>query len=228
MAHREPNRIRPSHATPSQAKRAHKRTDVAGCNSANGLAARMKYQRSAASHKHTHTHTHTHAHTHAHTNTHTHACTHARGRAQTHRYVCMNIIVGHDSADVRLTVQRCVVLRHISLGGCRKLGDVAIGVNGVSRYCALPLYFDLRAIRGTTGYALAYTSASHRCLGFRCGARVHRPWAMHCADRRRDSCAAGRLPAAVHHAAERLRERQCLGRGARPKLGPEDQNRSAR
>ncbi len=84
-------------------------------------------------------------------------------------YVYITVIVRHNSADGRLTVQRCVALRHVSLGGCRKLGDVAIGVNGVSGYCTLtcPLYFDLRAIRGTTGYALAYTSASHRCLGFR-------------------------------------------------------------
>ncbi len=46
-------------------------------------------------------------------------------------------------------MQRCVALRHISLGWCRKLGDVAIGVNGVSGYCTLtcpPPYFDLRAM----------------------------------------------------------------------------------
>ena len=63
-------------------------------------------------------------------------------------------------------MQRCVALRHVSLGGCRKLGDVAVGVNGVGGYCTLtspsPLYFDLRAIRGTTGHALAYTSASQQ------------------------------------------------------------------
>ena len=91
LVRREPNRIRPSHAKPSQAKPsradcAHKRTDVAGCNSADE-------QHSCVTQTHTRAHRrrHTHArarvrtHTHARTRTHTRACTlaHARTHART-------------------------------------------------------------------------------------------------------------------------------------------------